>query len=130
MRRVLLAFALFLVVACEPSQPTLTTAPPGVPTTTTTIVRDNCDRLAADAAAHLDTVVRVLDTTPLESFRDPGEWPEAIVALKQQGEDLDRRMDALGCDPAEVQARAFSRVRVRPDSGLSRLLIELLGLAE
>jgi hypothetical protein len=115
-----------VVVACDTSSPTLTTAPPGAPTTT--IVDDTCDRLATDVARYLELVVDVLDDTPLETFRDPDSWPEALFALQQQGEALDLRAAAMGCDPAEVQARAFARSGARPDSGLASYLLGLLGI--
>jgi hypothetical protein len=121
-----LALVGLLAAACTPSTPTLTTAPPGAPTTT--IARDSCDRLVEDAVRYLELVVEVLDDTALGDFRDRDEWPEALLALQQQGQDLDTRAQAMGCDPAAVQARVFSDARLRPDSGLARYLLELLGL--
>jgi hypothetical protein len=123
-----LAFALVGVLAagCTPSTPTLTTAQPGAPTTT--IPRDSCDRLVDDAIRYFELVVEVLDDTALADFRDRGAWPEALVAIQQQGEDLDTRAEAMGCDAATVQSRVFAGARPRPDSGLARYLLALLGL--
>jgi hypothetical protein len=122
------ALACALLAACDPSPSTLTTIPPGTPTTTTSIVDDTCDQLATDTARYLELVLRVLDETSLEEFRDRDRWPEALFALQLQGADLDLRSDALGCDPAAVQEQAFQRARLGHDGRLAGYLLELLGL--
>lgn len=125
MRWLALGLTCIVLAACDTSPATPTTAPPGAPVTT--IPDDTCARLATDTARYLELVVAVLDDVALASFRDRGLWPEAVHALEQQGEALDQRSATMGCDPAEVQARAFSEARLRPDSGLSRYLLDLLG---
>lgn len=121
------ALVCILLTACEPASSPLTTVPAGTPTTTTSIVDDTCDRLATDTARYLELVVRVLDETPLEEFRDRDRWPEALFALQLQGADLDLRADALGCDPAAVQEQAFRRASLGHDGRLAGYLLELLG---
>ncbi|OFW66319.1 MAG: hypothetical protein A2Z12_09745 [Actinobacteria bacterium RBG_16_68_21] len=126
MRRLIPLFVL-LLGACNSAAPTPTTAPPG-PTTTTTIVGDTCERLAQDAADYLEVVVQVLNETPTDVFTDRSQWPEALVALTQQGTDLDARSDAMRCDPADMQAAVFALADIDPKSPLARYLAELLGL--
>jgi hypothetical protein len=119
-----------LVAACDSGTvPTPTTAPPG-PTTTTTIVNDTCDRLASDMAVWLEMLIEVLDDTPAQVVADPEAWPEALVALQQQGGPLDARGAAMECDPGALQAEAFRLADLDPDSATSRYLMGLLGLDE
>lgn len=125
-KRLVPVLALWLT-ACTSAAPTLTTAPPG-PTTTTTIVNDTCEQLARDAADYLEVVVRVLDETSAEVLADPARWPEALVALQQQGSVLDRRAEAMRCDRADMQAAVFALADIDPRSPLARYLAELLGL--
>lgn len=121
----LLILALVLTVAaCDSSTPSIPTTAPGS-TTSTTIEDDTCARLAQDTAKYLETVVEVLDIVTLDELRDREAWPEALIALEQQGEDLDIRSDAMRCDRAEVQATAFRIARLDPDSDLARYLLDL-----
>lgn len=124
-----IAFVLVALVlaACDSGPATPTTAPPGQPTTTTTIQNDTCARLAEDTARYLETVVEVLDDLSLDEVRDPSAWPEPMVALQQQGDDLDARAEAMRCDRAEIQTAAFAIARLDPDSGLADYLLVLLG---
>ncbi len=115
------------IAACSSAAPAPTTAPPG-PTTTTTIFRDTCGRLAEDAADYLEVVVQVLDETPTDVFTDEGEWPEALVALQQQGADLDARAEVMACDPAAIQEAAFAAAKIDPKSALGVHLADLLGI--
>lgn len=121
----------FVLAACDSGTtvPTPTTAPPG-PTTTTTIVNDTCDRLAEDMAEWLEVLIEVLDATPAQVVADPEVWPEALVALQQQGGALDARGAALECDPGALQAKAFRQADLDPDSATARYLMGLLGLTE
>jgi len=123
---ILLALAL---VACDSSTPTPTTAPPG-PTTTTTIQNDTCERLAADMADWLEVFIEVLDQTSAQDVADPERWPEPVVAMFQEGDALDARGAALECDPGALQADAFRRASLDPDSELARYLMGLLGLLD
>ena len=123
---VLIVFAL---AACDSGTVAPTTAPPG-PTTTTTIVNDTCDRLAEDMAVWLEVLIEVLDETPAQVVANPEVWPEPLVALQQQGEPLDARGAALDCDPGALQAEAFRRADLDPDSATSRYLMGLLGLGQ
>ena len=115
------------LAACTSAAPAPTTAPPG-PTTTTTIVNDTCSLLAQDAASYLEVVIRVLDETTTDVFVDPTQWPEALVALQQQGQDLDTRAAAMRCDRGAMQAAVFALVEIDPNSALARRLAELLGV--
>ena len=116
-----------LLTACDSSPAIPTTAPPDRPSTTTTIDNDTCGRVAQDTARYLETVILVLDRVTLDEVRDRDAWPEALIALQQQGEDLDTRADALRCDPADLQATAFQLARLDAESDLARYLLELLG---
>lgn len=119
---------MFLVVAaCDSGTATPTTSPPGVPTTTTTIEDDTCGRLAADTATYLETLIEVLDQVTLDEARDPSAWPEALIALEQQGHDLDARAAEMRCDPGQVQTAAFLAADLDPDSDLARYLLALMG---
>jgi hypothetical protein len=119
-----------LVAACDSGTITPpTTAPPG-PTTTTTIVDDTCDRLAEDMAGWFEILIEVLDDTPAATVADPETWPEPLVALHQQGDALDARAVALECELGALQAEAFRRADLDPDSAVSRYLIGLLGMEE
>jgi hypothetical protein len=129
MKRATLGIIVLLVACDSGTIPTPTTAPPG-PTTTTTIVNDTCDRLAGDMAGWLEVLIEVLDDTPAQVVADPEVWPEALVALQQQGGPLDARRAALDCDPGALQADAFRRADLDPDSATSRYLMELFGLDE
>jgi hypothetical protein len=118
-----------LLAACDSPTPLPTTAPPG-PTTSTTIEDDTCERLAADTAEYFELLIEVLDTTTAEALVDRDNWPEPLVAIQQQGETLDVRAEALGCDPGALQADVFRRADLDPDSELARYLMALLGLGE
>lgn len=120
-------FVATLLAACNSSPAIPTTAPPDAPSTTTTIDNDTCGRVAQDSARYLETLIVVLDRVTLAETRDRDAWPEALIALEQQGEDLDARTDALRCDPADIQATAFHLARLEPRSDLGRYLLELLG---
>jgi hypothetical protein len=121
---------ILVLAACDSGTVvTPTTAPPG-PTTTTTIVGDTCDRLAEDMAAWFEILIEVIDETPAAVVADPEAWPEPMVALHQQGGALDARAVALVCDPGALQAEAFRRADLDPDSPASRYLMGLLGLTE
>ena len=78
-------------------------------------------------ADYLESLMEVLDQTTLDEIRDRDSWPEALVALKQQGSDLDARSAAMRCDPAAVQAAAFDAARLDPESDLALYLLDLLG---
>lgn len=95
-------------------------------TTTTTIENDTCERVAADTVRYLDDLVDELDDTRLREFTDRGGWPEGLVELERAGRDLDIRVRALRCDPAEIQQRAFAEADLDPDGPLSERLLELL----
>ena len=112
--------------ACHSAAPTPTTAPGS--TTSTTIVNDTCSLLARDAATYLEVVIQVLNDTPTDVFTDRSQWPEALIALQQQGDDIDSRAVAMRCDRAEMQAAVFALADVDPQSSLARYLAELLGL--
>ena len=120
--------ALALVLAaCDSAPATPTTSPPGLPTTTTTIDDDTCGRLAVDTARYLESLIEVLDGVTLDDARDRDSWPEGMVALEQQGKDLDARANAMRCDRGEVQTAAFLAADLDPDSDLARYLLTLLG---
>lgn len=125
MRSLLVAACVIALVACDPSTPALTTMDPSG--TTSTLIDDTCDRLATDTARYLELVVAVLDETPLDEFRNRESWTEPLLALEEQGDLLDARTDRMRCDPARIQADAFARARLDPESGLSAYLLELLG---
>lgn len=126
--RLALVVALSAITAsCDSGPATPTTAPPGVPTTTTTIPADTCGLLAADTAEYLEILIAVLDEATLAEVRDRAAWPEALAALELQGHDLDARAEAMRCDPAEIQTMAFRTAELDPDSELARYLLTLLG---
>jgi len=127
-KRAAILLALILV-ACDSPTPTPTTAPPG-PTTTTTIENDTCARLAADMADWFELLVEVLDQTSARDLADRERWPEPVVALYQQSDSLDARGAALECDPGALQADAFRRASLDPDTPLAKYLMGLLGLEE
>lgn len=116
-----------IATACDSGTTTPTTSPPGVPTTTTTIENDTCGRLAEDTARYLESVVEVLDDATLAETRDPALWPEGLVALEQQGKDLDARSEKMRCDRGEVQTAAFLAADLDADSELAHYLLQLLG---
>ncbi|OFW64657.1 MAG: hypothetical protein A2135_04050 [Actinobacteria bacterium RBG_16_67_15] len=118
---------LMVLAACDSGTVSPTTSPPGVPTTTTTIVGDTCGRLAEDTAVYLETLVEVLDEVTLDETRDRDAWPEALVAMEQQGHDLDARAAEMRCDPGQVQTAAFLAADLDPDSDLARYLLDLMG---
>jgi hypothetical protein len=93
-------------------------------------VGDTCDRLAEDMAGWFEVLIEVLDETPARTVADPEAWPEPLVALHQQGDALDARAVALVCEPGALQAEAFRRADLDPDSAVSRYLIGLLGMTE
>lgn len=122
----ILAVAVILVVtACDSGPATPTTAAPGTPSTT--IENDTCSRLAVDTARYLESLIEVLDDVTLEETREREQWPEGLVALQQQGEDLDTRATAMRCDRGEVQTAAFLAADLDPDSDLARYLLTLMG---
>jgi hypothetical protein len=118
---------LVAAAACDSGSVSPTTSPPGVPTTTTTIPNDTCGRLAADTATYLETLIEVLDEVTLDEVRDPASWPEALIAMEQQGHDLDARAAEMRCDSGEVQTAAFLAADLDPDSDLARYLLALMG---
>lgn len=124
---ILLALLALSAASCDSGSSTPTTSPPGVPTTTTTILNDTCGRLAVDTARYLELVVEVLDTATLAETRDPALWPEGLSALEQQGKDLDTRSEKMRCDRGEVQTAAFLAADLDPDSELAHYLLQLLG---
>jgi len=117
-----------LLAACDSGTAIPTTA--AGPTTTTTIENDTCERLAADTADYLEVVIEVLDLTRATELADPERWTEALVAIQQQGAQLDARAEIMECDLVELQAAAFRRARLDPDSPLSHYLLRLWGLEE
>ncbi|HSM01505.1 MAG TPA: hypothetical protein VK960_03550 [Acidimicrobiia bacterium] len=129
MKRAAILIALVIVGCDSPTPAPPTTAPPG-PTTTTTIEDDTCARLAADMADWFEILIEVLDEMDARDLADPERWPEPIVALQQEGDSLDARGAALECDPGALQADAFRRASLDPDSELARYLMGLLGLIE
>lgn len=129
MKRAAILIALVLVACDSPTPAPPTTAPPG-PTTTTTLENDTCARLAADMADWFEILIEVLDEMNARDLADPERWPEPIVALQQEGDSLDARGAALECDPGALQADAFRRASLDPDSELARYLMGLLGLLE
>ncbi|WKZ82474.1 MAG: hypothetical protein QY307_10385 [Acidimicrobiia bacterium] len=127
-RAVSLAAVVLALAACStPSAPIPTTAPPGTPSTVTTIEDDTCGLLATDTARYLESVMAVLDQTTLDEARDRESWPEGMVALEQMGKDLDLRSQAMRCDRARVQTQAFEEARLDPQSELAQYLLHLLG---
>ena len=62
-------------------------------------------------------MVQVLDQTSLVELQERESWPEALVALQQQGQDLDTRAQAMRCDPATVQEGAFAVARLDAEWG-------------
>lgn len=129
MKRAAILIVLVLVACDSPTPAPPTTAPPG-PTTTTTLENDTCARLAADMADWFEILIEVLDEMDARDLADPERWPEPIVALQQEGDSLDARGAALECDPGALQADAFRRASLDPDSELARYLMGLLGLLE
>jgi hypothetical protein len=129
-RRSLLLLAVLAVAACDSSTPAPpTTADPALPTTTTTIPGDTCEDLAVDMAEFLDVMISVLNETSIAEFRDRTAWPEAVVALEQQGHDLDARSQTMECDLAQLQEGAFFGSDLDGEGPLSDMLLELLGRA-
>lgn len=127
MRRSLVLLGLLWIAACDSAQPLPTTSPPDQPSTTTTIVSDTCEELAKDTADYLDLVLRVLDDTTVDELRDPGQWSEALIAVQQQGHDLDLRAEAMRCDRGLLQERAFYLADLDPEGPLGAFLLDLLG---
>jgi len=123
----LAALVVVMAMGCDSGTSTPTTSPPGVPTTTTTIENDTCGRLAQDTARYLEVVVEVLDEATLAETADPALWPEGLLALEQQGKDLDARSEKMRCDRAEVQTAAFLAADLDADSELAHYLLQLLG---
>ena len=116
-----LAFAACSSSTSTPSGSTTTTS-----STTTTIVDDTCERVGADTVSFLNSLIRVLDDTRLAEFKDRGEWPDDLIDLERASRDLDIRVAALGCDPAEIQQRALDEANLIPGGPLSEGLIDLL----
>ncbi len=112
------------VAACDSGTVSPTTSLPG---TSTTIENDTCGRLAADTARYLETLIEVLDQVTLDETRDREQWPEALLAMEEQGRDLDARLEEMRCDPGEVQTAAFLGADLDPDSDLARYLLTLMG---
>lgn len=90
-------------------------------------MNDTCTLLAQDTATYLETVMVVLDQVTLDEVRDRAAWPEAMIALEQQGKDLDTRSAAMRCDRARIQEAAFLLADLDPESGLGRYLLDLMG---
>ncbi|HEX5630401.1 MAG TPA: hypothetical protein VFY15_01950 [Acidimicrobiia bacterium] len=123
-RLVLATLVVLAVAACDSGTVSPTTSVPG---TSTTIDNDTCSRLAADTARYLETLISVLDQVTLAETRDREQWPEALLAMEEQGRDLDARAEELRCDPGEVQTAAFLAADLDPNSDLSRYLLTLMG---
>lgn len=94
--------------------------------TTTTIINDNCELVATDTVAFLDSLIRVLDDTRLEEFKDRAAWPEDLSDLERASRDLDIRAGFLACDPALIQQRALDEANLDPRGPLSEGLIDEL----
>ena len=125
--RLAIAVLFLLLAACDSGTSTPTTADPNIPSTTTTIENDTCGRLAVDTARYLESVVEVLDESTLAETRDRELCQEGLVALEQQGVDLDAGSTAMRCDPGQVQAAAFFAADLDPDSDLAALSPRRLG---
>lgn len=125
--RIRLVLVLVLVVAgCtsssnEPTGPTSSTS-----TTTTTIDNDTCDRVAKDTAEYLDDLIDTLDETRLRVLTDVDAWPQDLRDLQRAGKDLDLRVNALRCDPVQIQQFAFAQADLDPNGPLSEELLRVL----
>jgi len=120
---------LILVAACDSSSTPSTTAigtTTSTSTTTTTIPNDTCERVAEDTVDFLEDLIDELDETSLVALSDPANWPDDLRRLDRAGMDLDLRVAALRCDPAEIQGAALAEADIAPDGPLSALLLELL----
>lgn len=125
LRRTLLVASLtFALAACDSGTVSPTTSLPG---TSTTIENDTCVRLAGDMARYLETLIEVLDGVTLAEIRDRAEWPEALLAMEEQGRVLDDRAEEMRCDVGEIQTAAFLAADLDPDSDLARYLLTLMG---
>lgn len=114
------------LAACQSATVETTVTTGTTSTTTTTIENDTCDRVGEDTVRYLAGLLDVLDSTALRDFTDRSAWPEELVDLERQGRDLDLRADALRCDQAAIQQRAFSDVDLNRQGPLARELVELL----
>lgn len=108
--------------------PTTTTGVPvSVSTTPTTDPGDDCRRLAEDAARYLEHALAALDGVTADQLADPSTWPEELLALQAQGEELDRRVEDLGCDLGTIQQEVILRAaELQAASPLGQLLLDLL----
>lgn len=104
--------------------PTTTSVP--IVTTPTTDPGDDCRRLAEDAYDYLAAVIEELQGVSVEQLEDRAQWPDALVELEAEGEELDRRAAEFGCDPGAVQQEVLVRASALQTSGLGRLLLDLL----
>ena len=123
-RLVLTALLTLALASCDSGTVSPTTSLPG---TSTTIENDTCARLAADTARYLETLIEVLDEVTLDQTRDRAQWPEALLAMEEQGKDLDSRAEEMRCDIGEIQTAAFLAADLDPDSDLARYLLALMG---
>ena len=115
------------LVACDSSPAVDDTGPTTTSsTTTTTIDNDTCERVAADTVRYLEELIDALDETSLRELSGIDEWPQELRDLQRAGKDLDLRVDALRCDPAAIQQRAFAEADLDPEGPLSERLLELL----
>lgn len=131
MKRLAPFVLVILLAACDGGGSTTTSAGPtttSVPivTTPTTDPGDDCRRLADDAYEYLATVVEELQGLSVEQLSDRAQWPDALLQLESQGEELDRRAAEFGCDPGAVQQEVLVRASALQTSGLGRLLLDLL----
>jgi len=127
LRFIALAAVVVAVAACDSATDL---AVPGSTTTasstTTTIEDDNCERVASDTVAFLDSLIRVLDDTRLAEIKERRVWPDDLRDLEQTGTDLDLRVAVLGCDPASIQQHALREANLIPGGPLSEGLIAVL----
>jgi hypothetical protein len=133
-KRALLVLVI-LIAACtsEQTAPTAVTStlPPDLPTTTTsftttTLPEDSCENVTEETAELFEDLVGELNAMTTAEFLDRRRWPERLFYLENAGEQLDARIVVLGCDPGSVQAAAFDRVDVTPESFPAREMVRLL----
>lgn len=126
---------MILVAACTSEQPAPTavtsTLPPDLPATTTsftttTLPEDSCEKVTGEVAELFEDLVNELNAMTTAEFLDRRRWPEALFYLENAGEQLDARIEVLDCDPVSVQAAAFDRVDVTPESFPAREMVRRL----
>ena len=120
-----MAVVVLALAACDSA--TTTTGPTTTTSsTTTTIVDDNCELVAADTVAFLNTLILALDDTRLAEFLDKEAWPDDLRDTERSGMDLDLRVAALGCDPKAIQQQALNEANLIPGGPLSEGLLNVL----